>query len=69
MTGITDPSLDPPSKTHRAVLDALKENGPLSHKTLARQANLEWNELTEIIRSLRMNNQVEIRIDRRYELT
>ena len=69
MTGITDSSFDPPSKTHRAVVDALKENGPLSHKTLADQTNIERNELTEIIRSLRMNNQVGIRIDRRYELT
>lgn len=57
------------SKSQREVIAVLRENGAVGHTKLCHELNIEWDELTGIIRVLRRKGIVVNRLDRRYELT
>lgn len=51
----------------RAILSELEE-GPKNHTEIVEATKYDWDELQSIIRELRNEDRVRLRIDRRYEI-
>lgn len=57
--------IDPDDR--RRVISALKDRGPMGHEELAEELGYSWDTTQKIIRDLRSEGRVKIRLDRRYE--
>jgi len=55
-------------KDRRTILTQL-ETEPKNHTELVNSTQYNWKEIQSIIRKLRNNDNVQITLDRRYELT
>ena len=55
--------------SQQAIINTLETTGPITHQQLASTLNVDWDDLTPYMQSLRQRGVVINRIDRRYELT